>query len=201
MNVCKNCGGKLIEKKTKSTPLQLKKPFYYTAYYYCPNCHKLYHDEKFKVMNSSIPSPLFETAKPSSLDISIWTDGACVNNGTPRARAAWAFVSGKTERAGLVDGKQTNNVAEALAIYHALVWAAEKNYRTIKLHTDSQISIHGVNKPARLVKVNREIFEDIERVIKGCHLTVEFVKVLGHSGDENNERVDKLANDLARQGS
>src|SRR6266403_3594052 len=121
VEVCKNCGAKLSVKSTKKTTEQLKKPYYFTAYYFCPHCKKLYHDEKFKVYNNqtSLPSSLFEnpTNPLSSSEVSIWTDGACVHNGTPRARAAWAFVSGKTERAGLVDGKQTNNVAEALAIY------------------------------------------------------------------------------------
>jgi ribonuclease HI len=200
MNLCKNCGGKLIEKATKRTPEQLQKPFYYSAYYYCPYCKKLYHDEKFKVINTALPSPLF-TSSSEKPQVEIWTDGACVNNGKPTARAAWAFVSGKTERAGLIDGLQTNNRAEAFAIYHALVWAAEKNLRTIKLHTDSQISIHGVNKDPRKVLKNRDIFEQIARVITGCHLSVEFVKVLGHSGNVNNDRVDKLANDLARRGN
>src|SRR6185369_2627102 len=173
MEICKNCGSRLVEKATKKTAEQLKKPYYYSAYYFCPHCKKLYHDEKFKVVNNqtsllsssndvkNLKEPQDEILK----EVSIWTDGACVNNGKPTARAAWGFVSGKTERAGLVEGLQTNNRAEGLAIYHALVWAAEKNYRKIKIHTDSQISIHGVNKPAHLVKANREIFEDIQRVI------------------------------------
>jgi ribonuclease HI len=199
--LCKNCGSKLIIKSTRKTPEQLKKPYYYSAYYFCPHCKKLYHDEKFKVSNNqtSLPSSLFGLENKNSYDVEIWTDGACIYNGTPRAKAAWAFVSGKKEQAGLVEGAQTNNRAEGLAIYHALVWAAGKKFTKIKLHTDSQISIHGVTKPSHLVKANREIFEDIEQVIKGCHLQVEFVKVLGHSGDINNERVDKLANDLARK--
>ena len=218
--VCRNCGGKLIVKSTKRTAEQLKKSYYYSAYYYCPSCKKLYHDEKFKVFNNQTPLPssgFWTSHDPAQRgqndvilgsdsdsrivsDVEIWTDGACVHNGKPNAKAAWAFVSGKTERAGLVEGKQTNNIAEALAMYHALVWAAEKKFHKIKLHTDSQISIHGVKKdPSRVLK-NREIFEQIAQVIKGCYLDVEFVKVLGHSGDFNNERVDKLANDKARNG-
>src|SRR5690242_10660934 len=49
---CKNCGRTLEIRSTKPTAAQRKKPFYYSAYYYCPNCRKLYHDEKFKVTNS-----------------------------------------------------------------------------------------------------------------------------------------------------
>src|SRR5579862_5273384 len=94
---CRKCGKELIIKQTKRTAEQLKKPYYYTAYYYCPNCNKLYHDEKFKVINSQTPSLLFDSHKTSlsGYDVEIWTDGACVGNGTPLARAAWAFVSGK----------------------------------------------------------------------------------------------------------
>jgi len=200
MNVCKTCGMRLIEKATKKNASQLKKPYYYTAYYYCPHCKKIYHNDKFKVVNES-PTSLFENVeKTSSFDVEIWTDGACINNGTPRARAAWGFVSGTTEKAGLVEGKQTNNVAEGLAIYHALVWASENGFKKIKLHTDSQISLFNLNKHHSLVKVNQEIFKNIAEVIDKHNLQIKWVKVLGHSGELNNERVDKLANDLARSG-
>ncbi|HSX10072.1 MAG TPA: RNase H family protein [Candidatus Saccharimonadales bacterium] len=205
--ICKNCGHELEIRSTKQTAAQKKKPFYYSAYYYCPNCKKLYHSDKFKVSNGktmSLPLEKLNGMHLGSLepltgkyDAEIWTDGACVYNGTPQAKAAWAFVSGETERAARVEGKQTNNVAEGLAIYYALVWAAEKNYKKIVIHTDSQISLFNLKKPASKVKMNREIFEDIEKVIADNNLEVEYVKVLGHSGDPNNERADKLANGMA----
>ncbi|HWY79963.1 MAG TPA: RNase H family protein [Candidatus Sulfotelmatobacter sp.] len=185
-------------RQTKRTADQLKKPYYYTAYYYCSNCNKLYHDDRFKVTNpESIPLH-FGSFKvdQNGHDIEIWTDGACVYNGTPKAKAAWAFVSGKIEHAGRVEGKQTNNVAEGLAIYHALFWAAEKGHKRIVLYTDSQISLFNLKKAASNVKVNREIFEGIEKVIAKNNLHVDYKKVLGHSGDPNNERADALANGL-----
>src|SRR5258708_1166292 len=123
---CRNCGAKLIEKQTKRTAAQLKKPHYYTAYYSCTRSNKFYHDEKFKVENKLHPSLFSSLDKPqpnkilraqritNAYDVEIWTDGACVYNGTPRARAAWAFVAGKVEIGGRVEGKQTNNVAEGL---------------------------------------------------------------------------------------
>src|SRR5260221_226952 len=108
---CKNCGRSLEIRSTKQTAAQRKKPFYYSAYYYCPSCHKLYHDDKFKVVNQQTTLHFdklnvshfgsLEIDK-SDYDVEIWTDGACVYNGTPRAKAAWAFVSGETEQAGLV---------------------------------------------------------------------------------------------------
>lgn len=199
--VCKSCGTRLIQKETKRTAEQLKKHYYYTAYYYCQHCKKIYHDESFKMINKTlfdnpVETPIIATRK-EEYDVKIWTDGACTNNGKSTAKAAWAFVSGSTEKAALVDGKQTNNVAEGLAIFHALQWAAEKGYRNILLHTDSQISLFNLSKPAALVKMNQEIFQNIENLIKKNNLQVTYKKVLGHSGDHNNERADKLANQLA----
>lgn len=197
---CKNCGRILEKRPTKRSADQLKKPYYYTHYYYCTHCQKLYHSDKFKVLNPrSMPLELDGAEQVlMKYDVEIWTDGACVFNGTPRAKAAWAFVAGDIERAGLVDGKQTNNVAEGLAICHALQWAAEKGNKKIKLYSDSQISLNNLLKHPDKVKENAQIFYDIADVIAKNSLTVHYEKVLGHSGDVNNERVDKLANALAR---
>ncbi|HEX8932427.1 MAG TPA: RNase H family protein, partial [Patescibacteria group bacterium] len=63
---------------------------------------------------------------------------------------------------------------------------------------DSQISLFNLGKHHSLVKVNREIFQNIAEVIDKHNLQIKWVKVLGHSGEPNNDRVDKLANDLAR---
>lgn len=209
MEQCKQCGYRLITKATKKTAGQLRKPYYYTAYYYCTRCKKLFHSDKFKVINNPLfanepqheKKPLIALGNDTTVyDVEIWTDGACVHNGTPHARAAWAFVSGKTERCGLIEGKQTNNIAEAKAIYYALLWAEENGYKRIKLSTDSLISINNMNKPAYKVVKNTEIFMDIAEVINRANLNVTFEKVLGHSGEPNNERADKLCNGLATKG-
>lgn len=197
---CKICGRVLEERPTKRTAEQLKKPYYYTHYFYCSHCQKLFHSEQFKVLNPrSIPLELDGiNERNENYDVEIWTDGACIHNGTPRAKAAWAFVSEKFENAGLVNGKQTNNVAEGLAIYHALEWAAEEGNKRVKIYSDSQISLNNLLKHPDKVKENAQIFYDIADVITKNGLTVHYEKVLGHSGDVNNDRVDKLANSLAR---
>jgi ribonuclease HI len=154
----------------------------------------MYLDDAFKVENKQ--PALFGIEDNASIDVEIWTDGACSNNGRPNAKAAWAFVSGRHEDAGLVVGKQTNNVAEALAIYYALVWAAEKGHRHIKILSDSQITINNLKKPLSAIKENKDIFEKIYGVIAVHNLKVFYEKVLGHSGDINNERADRLCNGL-----
>lgn len=156
----------------------------------------MYHDEKFKVVNDNFELFTRQTLSPEEVEVTIWTDGACSNNGRPNAKASWAFVSGDYEASGLVEGKQTNNTGEAMAIYHALAWAAEKGYKKIKIATDSQISIHNLSKPPEKVKENREIFMKIDKLIQENNLQVVYEKVLGHSDNINNNRADKLANSL-----
>lgn len=196
--LCKNDNTPLIVKQTQRKATQLLKPYYFSSYYRCPKCNRMYFDEKFKVVNKNYD--LFtqkEDIGVEPVEIEIWTDGACVNNGKPTAKAAWGFVSGAHEANGLVDGKQTNNRAEGLAIYEALKWAGEKGYKKVRIHTDSQITIHGVMKHPEKVKENRDIFQRIHNILNEYSLLVEYVKVLGHSGDFNNERADKMANSLA----
>ena len=197
---CKNCDSELVIKQTKRTSEQLKKSFYYTAYYFCPQCRKLYHDDKFKVVNndlfSKIQEPRTKNQEPI-YDAHIWTDGACSGNGTDNARAAWAFVSGEVEQAERVIGKQTNNTAEALAVYHAILWAAEEKHKKVRIYTDSQITLHGLAKSSYKVKANREIFHLIEEVISANGLTVDYEKVPAHADNVGNNRADKLANTLA----
>ena len=195
---CRDDGTQLIVKQTKRSPAQLAKAYYYTAYYFCPHCGKMYFTDEFKVENSSHSPSLFNTLEESTqtFDVNIWTDGACSYNGTPRAKASWAFVSGEYESAGLVQGKQTNNVAEATAILEALTWAVEKKHKVIRIHSDSQISLYNMKKQLSAIKVNQDVFAQIFHLIEKNNLHVTWVKVPGHSDNVNNNRCDKLANDL-----
>lgn len=156
----------------------------------------MYFTDEYKVINNNFLDFTKDMIEPREFDVEIWTDGASSNNGKPTAKAAWAFVSNDYEERDFVYGKQTNNVAEATAILKALEWAGKKGHKTIRLHTDSQITIHGVMKPVHMVKENREIFQEIRDVIEKYNLFVTYVKVLGHSGDVNNDRADKLAASL-----
>lgn len=157
----------------------------------------MYHHDKFKVVNDNFNLFTKNTLSSKDVDIEIWTDGACRNNGRENARAAWAFVSGKHEETGLVSGKQTNNTAEASAIYHGLKWAAGKGAKSIRIYSDSQISLNNLQKELSQIKNNQEIFAAIFQLIKKYNLSVTYEKVLGHAGNLNNERADRLANSLA----
>lgn len=190
MQLCRFDDTRLILKKVQPSPKQLLKKYYYTAYRLCPSCKRMYFSDEFKVLNSS---SLFSGVENESFDVQIWTDGASSRNGQVDAKAAWAFVAGKHEEAGLVPGRQTNNRAEAYAIYAALRWASRKGYKKIKLYTDSQVTLFGVSKSHENVKENKDIFALIAQEISANNLDVTYEKVLGHAGDQNNERADRLA--------
>lgn len=157
----------------------------------------MYLSDEFKVLNKNYDLFSGQTKYGEPVDVEIWTDGACVNNGKPNASAAWAYVSGEFEQAGRVEGKQTNNRAEAEAVLHALRFAVEKGHRRVRILCDTQITIYSLQKPLEKIVANKDIFEKIFKVMKEHSLIVSYEKVLGHSGVEQNERVDKLANNLA----
>src|SRR5438874_2570102 len=108
---CRTCGSPLVIRQTKRSPSQLTKQYYYTAYYYCQHCQKMYLNDAFKVENKNADLFTENHQELSPVDVEIWTDGACSNNGRENAKASWAFVAGKHEESGLVIGKQTNNTA------------------------------------------------------------------------------------------
>lgn len=195
--LCRFDNTPLIIKKTKNSSGRAEKKYYYSAYYFCPTCKRIFHDETFKVEN---PTTSFFNDNDISISkekaVEVWTDGACTNNGTERAKASWGFVVGSYEEAGFVEGKQTNNRGEGLAIYHALLWALKKGHRNIKIHSDSQITLHGVLKHPDKVKENRDIFQKIYDLVTKGDLQVEYIKVKGHSTDINNVRADKVATSI-----
>jgi len=78
--------------------------------------------------------------------IDIYTDGA--SRGNP-GKAAWAFIvvqKGKIIlEKGELAGTCTNNQAEYTAIIRALENAVEKGWKTISIHSDSQLVVRQIN--------------------------------------------------------
>ena len=46
-----SCGTKVIFKSCKMKQSKLKKSYYYTGYFKCPKCKKIYFSDKYKVNN------------------------------------------------------------------------------------------------------------------------------------------------------
>ena len=78
--------------------------------------------------------------------INVYTDGACVDNGKPYARAGYGVYFGKDDSRNVSEsykGLQTNNVAELLAIIKAMTILKENimNGEVVNIYSDSRYAI------------------------------------------------------------
>jgi len=133
--------------------------------------------------------------------VSIWTDGACSGNPGPGGWGAILRYDGHEREMKGGEALTTNNRMELTAAIAAL--EALKRPCAVSLHTDSQYLRGGVTdwmevwrrngwrttakKPVKNEDLWRRLAAAAER-----H-DICWVWVRGHSGDERNERADKLA--------
>lgn len=111
-------------------------------------------------------------------------------------KGGWAFIvvdSTQTtvlHQDGGYDPNSTNNRMELTAIIKAIEYVKMFNIQSIRIHSDSQLSINcatGVWKR----KLNMDLWEVYDSVAK--NMRIEYVKVLAHSTDKFNNAVDLLA--------
>lgn len=135
--------------------------------------------------------------------INIYTDGACSGNPGP---GGWAYIIInkiiiKKESGGQL--QTTNNRMEMTAIINALKNFNEKS--NIIINTDSKYVINGITQWIISWKENKWIGSNKKKVknydlwkeldfLRKIH-EVEWRWVKGHSGDNMNEMVDKMARD------
>ena len=152
--------------------------------------------------------------KSTKQPLNIYTDGACTNNGKSTAKAGFGVFFGENDERNIsqtFNGRQTNNVAELLAIVTAL--SVVKNDieegRIIHLYTDSKYSkrcctTYGekMSKKGWQLKgqdiPNRQI---VEAAYDFCrkYPNIKFHHIAAHTGlqDEHsigNDNADRLAN-------
>ena len=136
--------------------------------------------------------------------VEIFTDGACRGNPGP---GGWAALLRFDEAETLLKGaaaSSTNNRMELKAAIEGLA-ALGSPRRRVRLTTDSQYVRLGVTQWMRRWKANgwrtagrspvknRALWERLD-ALAALH-DVEWLWVKGHSGVEENERVDQAAND------
>lgn len=122
--------------------------------------------------------------------IEAWTDGACSGNpGEAGSGIVLLFGQHRLEIAHYL-GKATNNIAELEAINIALKKVKDKS-KSMRIYTDSSYSL-GVLTKGWKAKKNPELVEEIKNRISEFK-EIEFVKVKGHVGIEENEKADELA--------
>lgn len=140
------------------------------------------------------------------MQIIAYTDGSCSGNPGPGGYAAIVKCDGMEH---IIRGHSskctTNNRMEIKPIIELLDWVTknQKSPCEIIVYTDSQYildCLYGKNKDGSKRRVswfkgrkNEDLWMQlISKTMSGKH-TVRFIKVVGHSGDETNERVDKIA--------
>ena len=133
--------------------------------------------------------------------VEIWTDGGCKPNPGPGGWGALLVCRGQEKE--LLGGhpETTNNRMELTAAAEAL--EALKRPCIVTLHTDSEYLRNGITRwhtgwvrrkwrnAAGDPVANMDLWERILNAAKAHE--IEWLWVKGHSGDENNERVDQLA--------
>ncbi len=142
-----------------------------------------------------------QTITFKNINYIIYTDGACIGN---PGNGGWAAIiiepSGEREIAGFA-ASTTNNRMELKAVIEALK-EIEVNSQ-ISLFSDSKYVIDGITKWIKKWKMNDwktaskkeiknlDLWMDLDKLTSKFKISWNWVK--GHSTNEYNNRVDKLA--------
>jgi len=139
---------------------------------------------------------------PRSREITIYTDGACMNNGKQNAQCGsrvW-FDQGNTRNIALkVPGEnQSNQIGEIAAVIATITAVAP--YQPIRIMTDSKYVIDGLTtnleswEDDRWINIkNAPMFKKAAHLMRQRSARTSFKWVKGHSGNLGNEGSDALA--------
>ncbi|QDH16288.1 ribonuclease HI [Swingsia samuiensis] len=142
-----------------------------------------------------------EETKDARPFVDIWTDGGCKPNPGPGGWGVLLFFKGKEKELWGGEAETTNNRMELTAAAEAL--EALTRPCMVRLHTDSEYLRNGITRwhegwvrrkwrnAAGDPVANMDLWQRILDVSKKHD--IEWLWVKGHSGDQNNERVDQLA--------
>ena len=122
--------------------------------------------------------------------IHLYTDGAASNNPGPAGIGVLLKCGPHKKEISRYLGNQTNNVAELTAIKVGLETLTVFD-KPILIYTDSQYSI-GMLSLNWNAKKNQQLISVIKQLMSKFS-NIKFIKVKGHSGQVENEIVDKLA--------
>jgi ribonuclease HI len=143
--------------------------------------------------------------------IEIWTDGGCQGNPGP---GGWAYVvrsaGGEQAHSGF-EPNTTNNRMELTAVREALQsLAAVPASAPITVHTDSQYVQKGITAwihtwerngwrtSGKQPVKNSELWRELSALSRARQIS--WVWVLGHAGNEMNERCDSMVQEAIARG-
>jgi ribonuclease HI len=136
--------------------------------------------------------------------VTFYTDGACSgNHRTGRQGRMGAglvgIADGHRREWSIPLGPGTNQMAELLAVQAALGKVKDRPRTHVTIITDSQYAIGCLTGGWKVV-ANRELVEELRPLIAEC-ASFRMQKVLGHAGQADNERADKLAVAATKEGA
>jgi ribonuclease HI len=141
-------------------------------------------------------------------EVIIYTDGACSGNPGPGGWGALLRYQDKEKELSGGEAHTTNNRMEMMAVIQAI--KAIKKPCRLKIHSDSALIINamtkgwieswqskGWKKADKKPVENQDLWMALLDAIQSHD--VEWIKVKGHAGIPDNERVDQLAVQAAKQ--
>ena len=139
---------------------------------------------------------------PRCREITVYTDGACMNNGKANARCGsgiWFDHNSPRNLALRVPGDdQSNQVGELVAVIAAI--SAVPPYQPLKIITDSKYVIEGLTTHLEdwenngwIEIKNANLFKKAAHLLRLRTARTSFQWVKGHNGDNGNEESDALA--------
>ena len=140
-------------------------------------------------------------------ELTIYTDGACSGNPGPGGWGAVLIYGSFRKELSVAYAETTNNRMELMAAIEAL--KALKEPCKVSLYTDSAYLCRSFNEAwidrwmtngwktsAGKPVENQELWQMLIELTRTHQ--VRFIKVKGHSDNENNNRCDKLARDAIK---
>ena len=138
--------------------------------------------------------------------ITIYTDGACYNNGKLNAQSGtgiWYAPNDPRNTATRLSGPhQSNQAAEIAAIIQAT--SATPPFRPLTIISDSKYAINGLTTHLNTWEdigwiniKNAPLFKRAAYLLKKRTATTHFRWIKGHSGDQGNDECDQLAKEGA----
>lgn len=157
------------------------------------------------------PSTTPNNTSESTPDYYVYTDGACIHNGKENALGGIGIYFGENDTRNVstrFEGKQSNNIAELLAIIktHHIITNDLKNGKKVCIVSDSEYAINSVSSYGeKCYKKNWNVtIPNKELVKKGYELyksenNVVFMHIKAHTNKNDihsigNDCADKLAN-------
>lgn len=140
--------------------------------------------------------------------ISIYVDGSFKSiNGHDLVGAAYVVINkdGSTVERKVAKEYETgthswNVTGELNAVYGAVAYALQNNISEIDIYHDLEGSAFWANKTWKAKKPETQKYANyMQRVQSEKDLTINFIKVKGHSGNMFNEVADKLAGEAIEE--